>query len=206
MEGTNIRKLKFLILVLKIEFITEQINSERAELLQNQDLNNNQNYESSEAKESSIGQTIANSSIDDEFSGTGRQNFLFALFDLENVRQTFACFCKPRSNHVRLQIYLLFLTMFAQLLVFYGLAAVLLQFTERVYFWDAQKYSTVSAASGVVSTGIMALGSVALVRLRDGATLIIGLLADFFAKLIVGVFLSPIAFYISVPIGKWFGI
>ena len=192
-------------------FLTEQINSECDELIpSNQETNNNNlNYESfnnnCDAKEpsSQSPQHITNRSAEEGEYARSRPNLLQALFDLNNIRQTLACFVKPRPNHARLQIYLLSVVMFAQLLVFYGITGVMFQFTEKVYFWDAATFSTISAIASVVSTGLMSLGSVVLVRLRDGTALIIGLLSDFFSELMISIFLSPLAYFVSVPIGKW---
>lgn len=66
---------------------------------------------------------------------TARQKFNKTFFNLNNFRSTMSCFTKSRPGHTRMQIYLLYLVLVSQVLIFFGINDVLLQYCEKVYKW-----------------------------------------------------------------------
>ena len=73
------------------------------------------------------------------------------LFNFRNVTDMVRTCCKPRANYVRLQIWLLFLTMLCYLMVHMGSGVFLFPFVERVYGWDSEIFSTASAIGNVIN-------------------------------------------------------
>lgn len=71
-------------------------------------------------------------------SQTAIQKFIKTFFNLNNFRSTLSCFTKSRSGHTQMQIYLLYLVLISQVLIFFGINDVLLQFCEKVYKWYLQ--------------------------------------------------------------------
>ena len=63
------------------------------------------------------------------------------LFDFKNVIEMVKTCTKKRTNYIRLQIWLLFLSMITYFLYREGSNVFLFQFVERVYQWDAEQYS-----------------------------------------------------------------
>ncbi|KAI2807839.1 hypothetical protein BLOT_005779 [Blomia tropicalis] len=138
-----------------------------------------------------------------------KRNFVQILFDIENVKQTMMCFIKDRPNRVRLQIRLLIICLFNQVLVTNGLNSVLLQFFEKVYQWNAKEYSTNSAIQQITQMTILALLLpilVRMLRLSNITMIMLSQLAIFFMDLIRGIVLEPFAFFISLPIGSLAGL
>ncbi|KAI2806544.1 hypothetical protein BLOT_008501 [Blomia tropicalis] len=136
------------------------------------------------------------------------KHFFKSLFNLENARQTIHAFIKSRPYHARLQIFLLFLILFLQVLTTQGMSGVLLQFSEKVYHWDSTTYSTVSAFTQIVSMLLLAVGSALLVKqmkLSDGTLIIISQLSSFCRNILMGTFLSPFAYFLSIIIGSLSG-
>ena len=135
----------------------------------------------------------------------GLRNFFHSLFDLDNARQTLHTFFKPRENRARLQIFLLYLILFSQVLTTQGISVVMLQFSEKVYNWDATMYSNFSAISQIISMSLLAIGSVVLIKrskLDDGTLIVISQLSSFGKNILLGTFLSPFAYITSILIGK----
>lgn len=126
------------------------------------------------------------------------------LFDFENVRQTIVCFCKQRHDNVRLQIYLLCGVLFNQVLVTNGLNTVLLQFSEKVYLWSGSEYATFSALQQISQMSLLGLLLVVLVnvlKLQQNTLLFLSQISIFCTDLIRGLFLSRMAFFVTLPIG-----
>ena len=67
------------------------------------------------------------------------------LFDIKNVIEIVKTCTKKRTNYIRLQIWLLFLSMVTYFLSKDGSNVFLFQFVERVYQWDAEQYSYASS-------------------------------------------------------------
>ena len=63
------------------------------------------------------------------------------LFDIKNVVEMIKTCTKKRTNYIRLQIWLLFLSMVTYILSREGSNVFMFQFVERVYQWDAEQYS-----------------------------------------------------------------
>lgn len=76
-----------------------------------------------------------------------QKNPIQMLFDLNNVVEMFTTCLKKRDNHVRAQIWLLFLSMIIYLLSHSGPYVFLFQFVQRVYDWNAEIYSYAYALS-----------------------------------------------------------
>ena len=91
--------------------------------------------------------TESSEQINGESPDTALQKFIKTFFNLNNFRSTMTCFTKPRSGHVRMQIYLLYLVLISQVLIFFGINDVLLQFCEKVYKWYLDDLMIVKALS-----------------------------------------------------------
>jgi hypothetical protein len=73
------------------------------------------------------------------------------LFNLNNVKEMFKTCLKRRDNYVRLQIWLLFLSMACFLLSHIGPIFFLYQFAQKVYLWNSEEYSNASALGNVAN-------------------------------------------------------
>ena len=134
-------------------------------------------------------------------------NGLKAFLNVDNVRQTLVAFFRPRPRHVRLQIFLLCYIQFSQMAITTGLGTLMMQFSEAVYAWDPRTYATYSAfqsASGMLMLAAMSGVFITWLKLADSTLILIAQLSNFLADLIRGTFLSPVAFFISIPIGKYY--
>lgn len=138
----------------------------------------------------------------------GLKNFFRSLFDIDNVQQTLNTFFKKREGFARLQIFLLYLILFSQILTTQGISVVMLQWTERVYNWNSTNYSTFTAVSTFASMLLLAIGSLIFIKkmqLSDDALIIISQLSSFFKNIILGTFLSPAVFFVSILVGSLSG-
>lgn len=127
------------------------------------------------------------------------------FFNLNNARETLNAFFRPRANHVRLQIFLLCFVQFSQLLISTGLSNLMVQFAQSVYNWSPSTYSTVSAVNLVASMLLLACCSsifITWLKFSDSNLILMAQISNFLADLIRGTFLSPLAFFISIPVGK----
>lgn len=134
-------------------------------------------------------------------------NGLKAFLNVDNVRQTLVAFFRPRPRHVRLQIFLLCYIQFSQMAITTGLGTLMMQFSEAVYAWDPRTYATYSAfqsAAGMLMLAAMSGVFITWLKLADSTLILIAQLSNFLADLIRGTFLSPVAFFISIPIGKYY--
>ena len=73
------------------------------------------------------------------------------LFSLGNVKDMIRTCCKPRANYVRLQIWLLFLTMFFYMVTHIGIHAFLYPFCQKIYEWDSETYSSANAMGNAIN-------------------------------------------------------
>jgi hypothetical protein len=73
------------------------------------------------------------------------------LFNWNNVMEMFRTCLKRRDNYVRLQIWLLFLSMLCYLVSHIGPMMFLYQFAQKVYLWNPEEYSNASALGHVVN-------------------------------------------------------
>lgn len=134
-----------------------------------------------------------------------KKSLLGILFDLNNVRQTIGCFFKRRPNNLRLQIYLLCSVLFNQVLVTNGLNAVLLQFSEKVYQWSGSQYATFSAIQQMTQMSLLGLLLILLInvlKLEQSTLILLSQVSILVTDLIRGLFLSQLAFFVTLPIGK----
>lgn len=127
------------------------------------------------------------------------------FFNLNNARETLNAFFRHRPNHVRLQIFLLCFVQFSQMLISNGLGNLMVQFAQSVYNWGPSTYSTVSAINLVASMLLLALCSsifITWLKFSDSNLILMAQISNFLADLIRGTFLSPLAYFISIPVGK----
>ncbi|KAH9398236.1 hypothetical protein TYRP_019246 [Tyrophagus putrescentiae] len=125
-------------------------------------------------------------------------NFIIA------VTVTIGCFFKRRPNNLRLQIYLLCSVLFNQVLVTNGLNAVLLQFSEKVYQWSGSQYATFSAIQQMTQMSLLGLLLILLInvlKLEQSTLILLSQVSILVTDLIRGLFLSQLAFFVTLPIG-----
>ena len=73
------------------------------------------------------------------------------LFNFKNIRDMWRTCIKKRTNYVRLQIWLLFISMVCFVLSHSGPIFFLYQFAQKEYHWNAEQYSNAFAIEKVVS-------------------------------------------------------
>ncbi|XP_054157505.1 proton-coupled folate transporter-like [Oppia nitens] len=123
------------------------------------------------------------------------------LFNFNNVREMFHTCFKTRENHVRIQIWLLFLSMCFYLLSHLGPVMFMYQFAQKVYSWDSQTYSNASAIATLVlclATFLIAPILLKIFKLKDTTLSMIGLTSYLLMNLTRGLVLSPNGFYLSL--------
>lgn len=148
-----------------------------------------------------------NNNIDGDLDRS-RFKVIKLLFDIDNVRETLVCFFRPRPHNVRLQILLLSSIQFIQMLVTRGISDVLLQFAQKAYHWDPVTYSKLSSIEMMGSMALLAIFSgifISWLHFTDNTLIIIAQVSTFLADLNRGTFLSPMAYFISLPIGSFSG-
>lgn len=136
--------------------------------------------------------------------GDQRPTFFSLLFKNKNVRDTLGCLVKRRPNRIRTQIYLLFVVIFFHVSVVFGVDDILLQFCEKVFHWNVANYSDFFALAKLIPVFMLVAASYILVRwlqINEGSLLIMSQISEFFGHIIIGSFLKPLYYYISIPIG-----
>ena len=132
--------------------------------------------------------------------------FFSALFNFDNIRSTFSSLFRRRPGNTRFHLYVLFIILFLQIFVYFGIDIVLLPFAEKVYFWTSEQYSTYSSVAKIVSTILMGLGTTLLVKVfhvEDNPLMILALVSSFTAYALTGTFLNAWSYFIAVPIGAF---
>ncbi len=77
------------------------------------------------------------------------------LFDLKNVKEMVMTCIKKRKSYVRVQIWLIILSIFCHQFVIHSPGSFLFQFVEKIYEWDAQTYSYISSVGNIIQTAVM---------------------------------------------------
>ncbi|CAG2181747.1 unnamed protein product, partial [Oppiella nova] len=117
------------------------------------------------------------------------------LFDCTNVKEMLKTCCKPRANHVRLQIWLLFLSMAIYIMAYMAPIVFMFQFCQKVYNWDSETYSNVSAGASFISCAATLIIAPILIKgftFKDTSLAMVGI-ASFAAQYVLkGLILSPI--------------
>jgi hypothetical protein len=83
------------------------------------------------------------------------ENPIKLLFKLRNVKEIVMTCIKKRDNYVRAQIWLTILSMFCNMFIIMSSMAFLFQFVEKMYEWDAEKYSYISSIGTIINSVIM---------------------------------------------------
>lgn len=81
------------------------------------------------------------------------------LFDLNNMKDMFRTFVKPRPYHVRLHLILIIFASMTVLLAYIGPAMFLYQYVQKVFSWNSSQYSnysTITSAINIASMFILA--------------------------------------------------
>jgi hypothetical protein len=110
----------------------------------------------SEAFEDNFGEKSSNSKKNREIENSSevKQNPIKLLFNIRNVKEIFMTCIKKRDNYVRAQIWLLILSAFCVLFIVMSPMSFLFQFVEKMYEWDAEKYSYVNSVGTITHTVI----------------------------------------------------
>lgn len=147
-----------------------------------------------------------NESNHSESSIVSTPNLRKQLFNVRNVLDTFHCLVKSRPNHVRLQIFFMFAIIFLHVTVVFGVEDILLQFCEKVFHWNVASYSNFFVLVKLFPTFILTFFSYVFVKyfsIQEGTLLIISQVSEFLGHILVGTFLKPLYYYISIPVSKW---
>ncbi|CAG2104672.1 unnamed protein product, partial [Medioppia subpectinata] len=127
------------------------------------------------------------------------------LFNLNNVKEMLSTCCLPRANHVRLQIWLMFVSMVCYMMSYVGPQVFMFQFTEKVYSWDSRRYSNAATLATIAqAVGPMIVGPllVKVFKIRDTTLAAVGFGSYLSMNVIRGVVLNPSGFYYSLIPGN----
>ncbi|XP_054157504.1 uncharacterized protein LOC128955852 [Oppia nitens] len=123
------------------------------------------------------------------------------LFDLKNAKEMWRTCSRKRHNHLRLQIWLLFLSFACFIIAHVGPIIFMFQFTQKVYGWDSQTYSTWSAitsGTGALATFIIAPLLLKILKISDITLSLVGLVSYFLQNIIWGTVLYPKGYYYAL--------
>jgi hypothetical protein len=114
----------------------------------------------SKAFEDNFGEKSSNSKKDLEIENSSKakqntENPIKLLFNLRNVKEIVMTCFKKRDNYVRAQIWLIILSLFCHLFVVMSPMSFLFQFVEKIYEWNAEKYSYISSLGTISHTVVM---------------------------------------------------
>jgi hypothetical protein len=111
----------------------------------------------SKAFEDNFGEKSSNSKKDLKIENSleVKQNPIKLLFNLRNVKEIVMTCIKKRDNYVRAQIWLIILSLFCHLFVVMSPMSFLFQFVEKIYEWNAEKYSYISSLGTISHTMVM---------------------------------------------------
>ncbi|XP_027201440.1 uncharacterized protein LOC113795458 isoform X1 [Dermatophagoides pteronyssinus] len=158
----------------------------------------------------SIESQIESRPISERRSLCYRMNYVCrTFFDMENVRQTYRCLTKSRMNRIREQIIFLIILLVIQFLNYLGLDSMFLQFSQKVYQFDAKTFANVNAISKAIPNIGLFISSQVLVRclkLKDGTIMAITLTAGFLNQILIGTFTNVIVYFIALIIGSMSGL
>ncbi|XP_054156950.1 thymic stromal cotransporter homolog, partial [Oppia nitens] len=127
-----------------------------------------------------------------------------SLFNINNIKEMLITCCKPRRHYVRLQIWLLILSMAILVLAYMGPLIFLFPFVQKIYQWDSETYSTMNALNGLVSslcTIFIGPLFIKILGFKDTTLALVGLFSFVAQTTIRGIILNPNGFYLSIPMG-----
>lgn len=73
------------------------------------------------------------------------------LFDVNNVKEMFRTFLKPRRHNVRFHLILLIIASMTILLAYIGPAVFLYQYVEKVFNWNSSQYSNYTTVTSTIN-------------------------------------------------------
>lgn len=132
---------------------------------------------------------------------TNGKSFISNVFSLSNLSQTFQTLVRARPNAQRAQLWHLIL---ASSLVSWSLLCDTLigfQFGQKVYHWNYQFFSYVTAVFELVPMLFKPIATYALIHrhlFRDVSLAALGNLSMFIDAVIRGVLLQPLGYYITI--------
>lgn len=103
-----------------------------------------------------------------------------------------------------MQIWLIFLSVVVIMMTHMAPMYITFQFTQKAYRWTADTYSTLNAIASSAVQIVTMLSIPVLVkcfRLRDVTLTILGILSYYGQYIILGAWLTPLGFWISVVVG-----
>ena len=159
-------------------------------------------------KESTEIAVVSTNSSTSSATSNNNKTALQVFFNLDNARQTLAAFFRKRPQNVRMQIFLLVFIEFSQLVLTSGLDGLMITFSQSVYHWSSETFSTVQAVNQIVSMGLLAVFSALFITwlgLADSTLILLAQISNFACDLIRGTFLSPLAYFIAIPVGSLTG-
>ncbi|XP_067133237.1 lysosomal proton-coupled steroid conjugate and bile acid symporter SLC46A3-like [Centruroides vittatus] len=114
------------------------------------------------------------------------------VFQLDNLKESFRTCISPRPGNIRAQIWLIVLAMTVTMMCILGSSAVGFYFSQEMYKWTNDKYSTISAAARL-SHGLALIIAVPIftnvLKIPDGIIGVIGIFS------ILGENIKSLAYY-----------
>ena len=86
-----------------------------------------------------------------QFPGEASDEILNNLFNLQNVRDMFRTFIRPRKHGIRLQMFLLILSTITIMVAYLGTSVFLYQYIQKVFAWSPASYSNYVTAASVIN-------------------------------------------------------
>lgn len=126
--------------------------------------------------------------------------FIFVILDPRNIIDSFKSIIMKRDPGLRNQLILMILSYIIIQIHQIGTYTILFGFTQRIYFWDFEMYSYISAIGniiGPITTLIATYCLSKLLKLSDIEMAIVGALSMFTSNLFIGSIPHPIGFFVG---------
>ena len=91
-----------------------------------------------------------NKKVDSEEANNSK-SALAILFDVNNVKDMFHTFTKPRQHNIRLHIVLLVLASMTYLLAYLGPGVFMYQYVQKTFSWNSSQYSNYVTVTSIVN-------------------------------------------------------
>ena len=127
------------------------------------------------------------------------------MFNINNLKDILRTVTKVRPNNGRLKIWLLYLSMCVLMLTDAKFFSILFPYTEKVYEWDAKKFSDIKSLASIMQTISLPVASAILstyLQLRDSKLGIIGLILISLEDICIGSIMNPLGLYLLFIIGS----
>lgn len=128
------------------------------------------------------------------------------IFVMQNISESVQVCCRRRQNQRHIFIWLLLVAMTMVSMIRVSLGAIVFQFVQKVFLWDASMYSTYNAVLYITTHmfGLMVVtpGLTNLLHLSDSSIMMIGLLSLMAQNFLRGTIINVWVFFLSYLFGS----